>query len=311
MAGATFLGCRFGPGVDRDLENRGALVLPTLRSVSLNTYRTDLYTPDDLYDTPSHLKSHDAHAYAWSRHATDRDAVLARTLHDHAIDDALAEWVADRTPGRRDGWARAAPRRAGVRRRGAVRARGGRPADGRHRRRSGCHGGGQPGRLHVGTAPEVAGRGATRLAKAPEFRPSVDDWLAPAHAVRARYPDGVDSLGIPTWYYGHEPTNVFATTIAKYFRNALRESMLVQICDGGVVFLPGAGGTVQEVFQDACENYYADESSVAPMVLVGVEYWTETVPAWPLLQSLARGRPMEPHVHLVDGIDEAAALVRA
>ncbi len=150
-----------------------------------------------------------------------------------------------------------------------------------------------------------------QLAKAPEFRPSVDDWLAPAHAVRARYPDGMDSLGIPTWYYGHEPTNVFATTIAKYFRNALRESMLVQICDAGVVFLPGAGGTVQEVFQDACENYYADESSVAPMVLVGVEYWTETVPAWPLLQSLARGRPMEPHVHLVDSIDEAAALVRA
>ena len=35
--------------------------------------------------------------------------------------------------------------------------------------------------------------------------------------------------------------------------------------------MPSAGiaGTVQEVFQDACENYYADESSVAPMVLVG------------------------------------------
>ena len=83
----------------------------------------------------------------------------------------------------------------------------------------------------------------------------------------------------------------------------------MQICDAGVVFLPGAGGTVQEVFQDACENYYADESSVAPMVLVGVEYWTETIPAWPLLQSLARGRPMEPHVHLVDSVGDAAGLV--
>ena len=57
---------------------------------------------------------------------------------------------------------------------------------------------------------------------------------------------------------------------------------------------------MQEIFQDACENYYADESSVAPMVLVGEEYWTETLPAWPLLQSLARGRAMEAHVHLVD-----------
>ena len=69
-----------------------------------------------------------------------------------------------------------------------------------------------------------------------------------------------------------------------------------------------AGGTVQEVFQDACENYYADESSVAPMVLVGTAYWTEELPAWPLLRTLAHGRPMEAHVHLVDDVDEAAAL---
>ena len=44
----------------------------------------------------------------------------------------------------------------------------------------------------------------------------------------------------------------------------------------GSSFLPGAAGTVQEVFQDACENYYAAEASVAPMVLVGVSYWTST-----------------------------------
>jgi hypothetical protein len=45
------------------------------------------------------------------------------------------------------------------------------------------------------------------------------------------------------------------------------------------------------------------------MVLVGSTYWTETLPAWPLLQSLARGRPMEDHIHLVDTVDDAAALV--
>ena len=99
---------------------------------------------------------------------------------------------------------------------------------------------------------------------------------------------------------------MFATAIAKYFGNPTREAILLEVCDAGIVFLPGAGGTVQEVFQDACENYYADESSVAPMVLVGVEYWTETVPAWPLLERLSRGRAMEGHVHLVDRVDEAA-----
>jgi hypothetical protein len=67
---------------------------------------------------------------------------------------------------------------------------------------------------------------------------------------------------------------------------------------------------VQEVFQDACENYYADESAVAPMVLVGEEHWTRTLPAWPLLQALARGRALEGHVHLVDTVEDAAALVR-
>jgi hypothetical protein len=102
---------------------------------------------------------------------------------------------------------------------------------------------------------------------------------------------------------------VFATGIAKYFRNATREAILLEVCDAGIVFLPGAGGTVQEVFQDACENYYADETSIAEMVLVGRRYWTETLPAWPLLRELARGRPMETRIHLVDDVDEAVELL--
>ena len=125
---------------------------------------------------------------------------------------------------------------------------------------------------------------------------------AGAFEVLDRFPDGADSLGIPTWHYGHEPPNVFATAIAKYFRNSTREATLLQICDAGIVFLPGLAGTVQEIFQDACENYYAEESAVAPMILVGATYWTEELPGWPLLQSLARGRAMEEHVHLVDSL---------
>lgn len=66
---------------------------------------------------------------------------------------------------------------------------------------------------------------------------------------------------------------------------------------------------MQEIFQNACENYCADESSVAAKVLVGREYWTRTFPAWPLLKALAAGRPMQQHVHLVDSIQDAAELV--
>ena len=112
---------------------------------------------------------------------------------------------------------------------------------------------------------------------------------------------------MPTWHYGHEPPNPFATHIAKYFANAPREAVLLEACSAGIVFLPGAGGTVQEIFQDACENYYADESSMAPMVLVGRHHWTEELPAWPLLRALARGRAMEDHIHLVDTVEEAVA----
>ena len=43
--------------------------------------------------------------------------------------------------------------------------------------------------------------------------------------------------------------------------------------------------------------------------LVGRAHWTEELPVWPLLQALAAGRPMEPHVHLVDTVEEAVQVV--
>ena len=44
-------------------------------------------------------------------------------------------------------------------------------------------------------------------------------------------------------------------------------------------------------------------------MLVGAEYWTEELPVWPLLLALAKGHRMESRVHLVDTVEEAAALV--
>ena len=83
--------------------------------------------------------------------------------------------------------------------------------------------------------------------------------------VRARWPitGAGRSLSIPTWFYGHEPTNVFATDIAKYFSNALREDTLLNRCRGGVVYLPGQAGTVQEIFQAVTENFYAADASLS------------------------------------------------
>ena len=90
----------------------------------------------------------------------------------------------------------------------------------------------------------------------------------------------------------------------------LREAILLDRSRGGIVFLPGAAGTVQEIFQDACENYYAAEEAVAPMVLVGRKYWEVDVPVMPLLKTLAHGRAMEDLVYVVDSVQEACELLR-
>ena len=174
----------------------------------------------------------------------------------------------------------------------------------------GRHGGGQPRRLPVGAARTQPPRGAG-AARARAVVPALGRRLGRRRPRRARatWPDGAESLGIPTWHYGHEPANLFATAIAKYFRNALREAILLQICSAGIVFLPGAAGTVQEIFQDACENYYADESVGRTDGAGGVEYWTETLPAWPLLRRWPGAGVMEPHLHLVDSVESAANLL--
>ncbi|MEZ5092204.1 LOG family protein [Nocardioides sp.] len=308
VGGALFLGCRLEPADEESVRARGAVVFPEVPGSPVDVYRASLYSPEDLYDTERYADSLDARAYAWSRQPSTVDLTLAQALHDHAVDDALTAWVRGR-------------RLVGVM--GGHAVRRGEPAyadAARLGRRLGAARvvatGGGPGAMEAANlGAYLAGRPADDLADAlgvvagvPEFRP-VDAWVGAAFEVLRRWPDGDESLGIPTWHYGHEPPNAFATSVAKYFRNATREAILLEVCDAGIVFLPGAAGTVQEIFQDACENYYADESSVAPMVLVGREHWTHDVPAWPALRRMATGLPMERHVHLVDSVDEAADLV--
>jgi predicted Rossmann-fold nucleotide-binding protein len=307
VGGALFLGCAFAPGDEESVRARGAVVFPLVPGVPVDTYRAALYTPRELYDTADYATSLDARAFAWSQQPVDLDATLAQSLHDHAIDDALAAWVRGRqlvgvmgghTLRRaEEGYGQAARLGHALGQRYVVATGGG------------------PGAMEAANLGAYLARrplgdldaAVAMLAGVPSYRPDVGAWAGAAFAVVDRWPQGSDSLGIPTWHYGHEPPNPFATGIAKYFRNATREAILLELCDAGIVFLPGAAGTVQEIFQDACENYYADPSSLAPMVLVGRRFWTEQLPAWPLLRELARGRPLAGRVHLVETVDEAAA----
>ena len=143
----------------------------------------------------------------------------------------------------------------------------------------------------------------------PTFRPDITAWARAALDACGDLGDSGRSLGIPTWHYGHEPPNAFSSVVAKYFRNAIREDVLLEVSRGGMVFLPGAAGTVQEIFQAACTNYYAAEGEVIPMVFVGEDYWTRTLPAWPLVDVLATGRPFAARARLVATTEEALALL--
>jgi predicted Rossmann-fold nucleotide-binding protein len=120
----------------------------------------------------------------------------------------------------------------------------------------------------------------------------------------------VASVGIPTWFYGHEPPNVFCDGIGKYFSNAIREDGLLARATAGLVVLEGAAGTVQEIFQAVTPLFYAPlDLALPPLVLVGKEHWTETFPVWPAIERLGAGRRMERAMHLVDSLDDALPLL--
>jgi len=295
----------------RHVRHRPTPVAPPVPEPPVDADRVGLYTAEELFDTAEYAASLDARAYAWSRQRHTRAGARVRALHDFAIDEALDSWVEGRrivgvmgghTAQRGDDVYRTAARLGHALAHSDVVATGGGP---------GAMEAANLGAWLAAYPTDAVDEAVDALSVVPGFTPSVQRWAELALAVRATYADrpAQTSLGIPTWFYGHEPPNVFCDAIAKYFRNATREAVLVEVCDAGIVYLPGSGGTVQEIFQDACENYYATPDSVAPMILFGREYWTETLPAWPLLEALARDRTMAPHVHLADCVDEVAALL--
>ncbi|MFF4489041.1 LOG family protein [Streptomyces sp. NPDC001544] len=310
-SGAVFLGCPMDPEATARVRAAGALVFPPVPGLPFDPYRGFVYTPDELFEAldEGYEATPDAQAYVWfQRTKADGDVYssMLRAIHDDAVSDALDELLAgERVVGVMGGhaMARGTEEYAGAARLGRELARAGFTV---------ATGGG-PGAMEAANLGAYAApfddgmlkEALQLLAKAPSFRPSVTDWAHAAFEVRDRWPGGGASVGIPTWFYGHEPPNAFAAHIAKYFANATREDGLLARSNAGVVFLPGAAGTVQEVFDNATPNYYESRGEPTPMVLVDRTHWTERLPVWPLLRALGQGRPMESRIALVDRIEEA------
>ncbi|MEU5344249.1 LOG family protein [Streptomyces sp. NPDC020766] len=315
--GAVFLGCPMRENAAAKVRADGALVFPPLPGLPFDPYRGHLYRPDELFASldKGYEETPDALAYAWFQQTkTDGDvyASMLRSVHDDAVSDALDELLrGTRVVGVMGGHAlgRGTDAYGGAARLGRALARAGFTV---------ATGGG-PGAMEAANLGAYAApyddtmlhEACELLAKSPSFVPSVTDWARAAFEVRTRWPKGNTSVGIPTWFYGHEPPNAFASHIAKYFANATREDGLLARSNAGVVFLPGAAGTVQEIFDNATPNYYESRGEPTPMVLVNRAHWTERLPTWPLLQALARDRSMESRIALVDRIEEAPeALIR-
>ena len=112
-------------------------------------------------------------------------------------------------------------------------------------------------------------------------------YVAASVEVVTRYPKGHGSLAIPTWFYGREPANLFATAVAKYFSNSLREDGLISIGSYGIVFARGSAATRQEIFLNAAMNHYAEFQWCAPMVFLGSAIYGESTHLFDLVRNTA------------------------
>jgi hypothetical protein len=83
-------------------------------------------------------------------------------------------------------------------------------------------------------------------------------------------------VAIPTWSFGHELTQPFATRYAAFFLDSLRETALIHESRAGIVYARGSGGTVREIFEDAEENFYAETpDELTPMIFFDREgFWS-------------------------------------
>ena len=293
-------------------------VLPALPK-PYHTFRSSLYAPEELYDsydpaTPESFEEcYDTRVYrhyiSTGKECDSIGETFARAMHDNSISvalhDMLSRYPEDGVVAVMGGHSLA--RTDAMYRTVALVAK--RLTE---RGKLLCTGGG-PGAMEAthlgawlaGREDSVVDEALAVLAIAPTYKDN--GWLAAAWEVRERWPRGEEwaSVGIPTWFYGHEPATPFASHIAKYFDNSIREDGLLAIAKGGVIYSPGSAGTMQEIFQDAAQNHYATFGPSAPMVFLGSDYWTHEMPVYPLLTDLvARGKYNALRLSIADKVDE-------
>jgi predicted Rossmann-fold nucleotide-binding protein len=137
------------------------------------------------------------------------------------------------------------------------------------------------------------------------------DWFKPAYEVAAGSSPLGNSVAIPTWLYGHEPTTPLCPHIGKYFQNSIREDGLTGLATHGVIYAEGRAGTLQEIFQDSAQNYYRVYGAFSPMIFLGADYWKYTYPVEALLKKLFAAQDFDHYVMFTDDIDVAIRFIES
>lgn len=283
---------------ENDIREKMKDIVEVLEAVPYDVAPGALYNAENLYagydiDRPETFETcHDTQIYnhyiATGKIAQDEMELLARSLHDYAMNKHMRQFLAQYNERRGvavmggHALARTAEMYAEI------------AQISKRLTESGfiMISGGGPGAMeatHLGAwlagHPDDALNDALNILRDfPSFRD--EGWLASAFRVMKKYPkkDGYQSLGIPTWTYGHEPATPFATHIAKFFENSVREDNILTLAFGGIIYTPGSAGTMQEIFQDAVQNHYLSFDYTSPMIFFGKHFWEKEVPIYPLLE---------------------------
>jgi predicted Rossmann-fold nucleotide-binding protein len=274
-------------------------------------FRTSLYTPEELMAGSLDARI-ERHVLEHGFRAPSAREALAQRLHDHAMDLALAEFLSSGGPRRvvgvmgsavtprDDPWYRAAVELGTLlTRAGFLVATGGGP------------GIMEAANLGAALAAHEDDAALDEIAAVPSYEHDPEAYVAAAVAVRERIGARSESLAIPTWFYPGEPVGQFASHVAKYFANSIREDGLVGIAVSGIVFGPGRAGTTQELFQDAAQNAYGIRGR-SPMVLLGREAYDGNPSIYAVVRDQARRfGGYERLVGLCDTPAEALAFIEA
>lgn len=321
LANTTFLGCEMSRELELLLREKGAMIYPQILGLPYNPYRRGLYTWQELMSgyNPEDDQSADLKIYRHFqsyRLAGDVNESLAQTIHDHAINDALRDalefedngMTGKKCVGIMGGHAllRNDPVYEKVARLTKLLSEAG----------FFILSGGGPGVM------EAANFGAYFAGKTEEEFKNALDILAQAPSVKDNnfniqaqkvlelYTQGGESISIPTWFYGHEPSNLFSTKIAKYFSNAIREEMLLASSLYGIVYAPGSAGTLQEIFADMAQNYYQTYVYSSPMVFFDKKFWSEDTLTYQLVSEFVKNNDCGKMISIYDEPKEVVEFIK-